>query len=423
MTPLRSLRLIWLVALLAPSVLARAEVCSTDAVPAATLLLPYFEVDVTNPNGVTTLFSVNNAAAEATLAHVTLWTDYDRPTLNFDVYLTGYDVQTFNLRDVLRGSLPATAIASQDPEDTISPRGVLSQDIDFPGCPIVNILPPVLGDELIRAHQGLEAPGFGGCVAYPHGDGLARGYVTVDTVSRCSVSSPADADYFATVAVARNVLWGSYFQVDPANHSAQQETLVHVEACVPSATESCFASNDYTFYGRFGTHAVDQREPLPSTFALAYLEGGAFVGGTRLAVWRDTKRPPAPSGRCGFPPSWYPLHEGQVASFDEQEHAADHCVGSQADPPLPTAGCFPLATQLVRLGEASVSGADVLAPPTDFGWLFLNLTDGFSGDPFPGRSQAWVTTVLTASDRFSVSSDAIALDDLCSAAAGQGTVF
>jgi len=46
--------------LLAPAG-AFAEICSLDKAPAATLLLPYFEVDLDNPNGQTTLFSINNA--------------------------------------------------------------------------------------------------------------------------------------------------------------------------------------------------------------------------------------------------------------------------------------------------------------------------------------------------------------------------
>ncbi|HEX3530076.1 MAG TPA: hypothetical protein VH988_23700, partial [Thermoanaerobaculia bacterium] len=79
---------------------ARAEIGTIDAVPAATLLLPYFEVDLANPNGITTLFSVNNASATAVVAHVTVWTDESIPTLDFDIYLTGYDVQTLNIRDI-----------------------------------------------------------------------------------------------------------------------------------------------------------------------------------------------------------------------------------------------------------------------------------------------------------------------------------
>src|SRR5215813_6409377 len=81
----------------------KAVIGTIDNVPAATLLVPYFEVDLNNPNGITTLFSINNASATAVLAHVTVWTDQSVPALDFDVYLTGYDVQTINLRDIFVG--------------------------------------------------------------------------------------------------------------------------------------------------------------------------------------------------------------------------------------------------------------------------------------------------------------------------------
>src|SRR3990172_1222916 len=90
-----------LVSLLALGGQAIAVQCTIDAVPAATLLLPYFQVDLDNPNGLTTLFSVNNASATAVLAHVVLWGDWTVPVLDFDIYLTGYDVQTINLRDII----------------------------------------------------------------------------------------------------------------------------------------------------------------------------------------------------------------------------------------------------------------------------------------------------------------------------------
>ncbi len=51
-----------LLGLLALGGQAGAVICTIDAVPAATLLLPYFEVDLSNPNGLTTLFSVNNCS-------------------------------------------------------------------------------------------------------------------------------------------------------------------------------------------------------------------------------------------------------------------------------------------------------------------------------------------------------------------------
>src|ERR1044072_4930155 len=90
--------------------------------PAATLLLPHFEVDLDSQNGVQTLFSINNASARAAVAHVTPWTAPSIPPLDFDVYLPGYDVQTITLYDIFPfGNLPRTADAGADPADTANP--------------------------------------------------------------------------------------------------------------------------------------------------------------------------------------------------------------------------------------------------------------------------------------------------------------
>src|SRR5258707_290183 len=87
-----------------------AVLCTVDAVPAATLLLPYFEVNLDDPNGLTTLFSINNASSTEEIAHVVIWSDLSVPVLDFDVDLTGYAVQTINLRDILiDGLLPSLA--------------------------------------------------------------------------------------------------------------------------------------------------------------------------------------------------------------------------------------------------------------------------------------------------------------------------
>ena len=43
--------------------------------PAATLLLPYFDVDLDDPFNETTLITVVNVANFDRIAHVTLWTD------------------------------------------------------------------------------------------------------------------------------------------------------------------------------------------------------------------------------------------------------------------------------------------------------------------------------------------------------------
>jgi hypothetical protein len=90
--------------------------------PAATLLLPYFEVDLANPAGANTYFAINNASATAVLAHVTIWSAMHVPVHNFNVYLTGYDMQQLNVRDLINGVLPVTASVGQDPADTSQSR-------------------------------------------------------------------------------------------------------------------------------------------------------------------------------------------------------------------------------------------------------------------------------------------------------------
>ena len=96
-------------AILSPSA-SQALIGTIDDVPAATLLLPYFEVDLDNADGINTLLSINNASATAILAHVTLWSDLSVHVLDFSIYLTGYDVQTLNLKDLLvNRNAPRTA--------------------------------------------------------------------------------------------------------------------------------------------------------------------------------------------------------------------------------------------------------------------------------------------------------------------------
>src|SRR5215213_4591430 len=128
-----ALTLAGLVALAAP---AAAVMGTIDNVPAATLLLPYFEVDLDNAQGINTLFSINNSAASAVLVKVLVWTDQSVPVVGFNVYLTGYDVQTISMRDILvLGNVPRTASDGQDPSDTISPQGARSQDINIASSP------------------------------------------------------------------------------------------------------------------------------------------------------------------------------------------------------------------------------------------------------------------------------------------------
>ncbi|HEX3557232.1 MAG TPA: hypothetical protein VIA62_28735 [Thermoanaerobaculia bacterium] len=407
-----------LLGLLALGGQAVAVICTIDAVPAATLLLPYFEVDLNNPNGLTTLFSVNNASATAVLAHVTVYSDLSVPVLDFNIYLTGYDVQTINLRDILvNGNLPQTASAGQDPTDKISPKGPKSQDINFASCTgqlPPPPLPPSFLQHLALALTGKGSPLFGGlCAGRNLGDNIARGYITVDTVNNCTLRLPSDINYFTSDITFQNVLWGDYFYVNQAQNFANGDTLVHVEASLTNPATT--TAGRYTFYGRYvGWNAIDHREPLATTFAGRYANGGTFSGGTSYVVWRDSKTNqnpftcPATTGR----PSWFPLGQEGIDIFDETEQVNTPQTFPFSPQP-PQQGIIPFPAEAQR---TVINGAD-FPVPFNFGWLYLDLNTTISGNPNPpfdpAAAQAWVTVNMDSNGHFSVGFSAIQLDSAC----------
>jgi hypothetical protein len=395
-------------ALLAFAAPVFADACSLENLPAATLLLPYFEVDLDNPVGLTTLFSINNASASAVLAHVVVWTDMGVPTVSFTVYLTGYDVQTINLRDVFAGTLPPTATSGQDPGDTISPRGPFSQDINFSSCLLpYQALPASFVEHLRAAHTGRFSAILNGCSGQNLGDGRARGYVTVDTVNHCTLLTPADPGYFGPSgdATAQNLLWGDSIYVDPASNYADGNNLVRIEA-FPGA----FRPGDLTFYGRYvGNSGVDAREPLATTWASRFVDGGAFSGGTDLVVWRDSGRIVRPFA-CGTQPVGFPLRFAREITFDEEERPEYYPIFPQ--PPDRTSDAFPAEANKVHIGGPT------FPVPFSFGWLFLDLNaPGSVIPPAPPSAatlrQSWVETVMKAQGRYSAGFGATPLDSVC----------
>jgi hypothetical protein len=391
-----------------------------DNAPAATLLLPYFEVNLDDPVGTTTLFSINNASATAVLVHVVMWTDWSWHSLDFNIYLTGYDVQTVNIRDIFNGFLPVTATDLEDPGDTISPQGEFSQDITFPGCS--GVFPydePELGPfnlELIRSgHVGAPVAGLGNrCVGFDHGDNVARGYITADVVNVCSLLFPGDPGYFVSGGLGhagnQNVIWGDFFIVDQVNNFSFGDSLVHIEAQSPQATAlptvPLPTETGYTFYGRYTQPGgFDDREALGTVWATRFLNGGAFTGGTDLITWRDSTSATVPANgfSCASGPSWDPLLERQIVIFDEFEQpiVPDLCDVSPC-PEEAGLNPFPIETQRVHVGGPA------LPVPYDFGWIYFDLnfplddapTDDYDPNGFGEISQSWMLTSHVAKGRF-----------------------
>jgi hypothetical protein len=372
--------------------------------PAATLLLPYFEVDLDNAQGLNTIFSVNNASATAVMAHVTVWSDMGVPVLNFDIYLTGFDTQRIDLRSVLQGNIPQTASVGQDPTNVISPQGNISQDINFASCN--GRLPtPALSAGVVAhvraALTGQPSPVLGGqCASRNHGTpGIARGYITVDTATQCSSLFPSDPGYFFGVVSFQNVLWGEYMMVDPSREFAFADSLVHILADFNGSSDPDLVFGRYTFYGRFVSWtATDRREPLSTKFQTRFIAAKDFKSvakarrrpflppGTELMVWRDPKTPTANPFNCASKPSWYPLSYTQIVFFNEQE--AVEQPGFEVVP-------FPGVTQRVTVASSDL-------PVTFYsGMVHLNLNTHVLAGPGPplvdpSTSQSWVTVLQRA---------------------------
>ena len=432
-----------------PGMPVSAEMCFPDPVPAATLLVPYFEVDLdASPSaGINTVFTIHNALPEPTVAHVSFWTDWSQPTLDFDIFLTGYDVQTVNLYDVLAlGIIPVTADEQSDQGqdggrvadptsscdgtvDSCSPHGSHPEwdgsfsdngalgavnCIDIFPFFVNPLIPAQFRARLQAKHTG--QPIEGACFGADHGDRIARGYITIDNANTCSLAFPSDtqADYFSdgvepSIASNVNQLWGDWLMIDPRNEATlSADPMVHIEADDDFNSES--TPTGETFYGRYTRDrgGIDNREPLVSAWSFSYVSADPWV--TDLVVWRDSKADDQDSQgyACGkgegSGPDWHPLGQTELVCFNQTEGATELC--SDAD-------CLPLETQRVELGDLDLE--------YDAGWCQLNLNiprDPISRAPSrppepPAIAQSWVGATVRGASAVAGGLNAVAMSLAC----------
>lgn len=405
--------------------------CDIGLYPAATLLLPYFDVDLANPNGETTLFTVTNVSPDERIANVTIWTDLAYPVLSFPIYLTGYDVQSINLYDVIQNGRIAPPRGTGT---SVSPQGDFSRrnfELDRSECLSI---PSQLSEETIsRLKQALvigRVPAQGSnpqClkVGTVHGNVHAAGYVTIDVVRACRTLSPADAAYYVDTIAYDNVLIGEWIQVDRSRRFAEGNQMVHIRAipegettAVRAAFPEIYRSNfPRTFYGRFtGNSKSDGRQPLPSRLAARWIHGGAGAYNTELTIWREPQTGTGAS--CASYADNGDMTATEFVTFDENENAVGFAVErGPIDPPLPPDSMIVLPAQ-----RRAVDRDDTYFPfPANdalSGWMYLNLDSQNSAVP----SQAWVVATMRAEGLHSVSFDAVALGNGCSPAVGESNV-
>jgi hypothetical protein len=393
------------------------DTCDIGVTPAATLLLPYFEVDTAAAAGAgaTTLFTITNTSRYPQIAHITVWTDWSFPVLDFNIFLTGYDVQGVNLFDlIVRGiivpgtpsgtsittvpGVAGTGITGATPfNNTSNPNFVLA---NIGTC--VN-LPGSLDSGLVAAVRSALTTGTGyntggvncpGAIGANHGT-IAKGYVTVDVASYCSTQLPTDPGgaYFVGASASilfDNTLIGDYQQIAPApagfgaagTFDAQGNPMVHIRAVpegglsgasggIPVATNLPF-----TFYDRYtptGTRTVDRRQPLPNTWAARFIQGGTGSFATDYKIWREGVTAGLPTCTSGGTVTFNStIAITSIITFDEHENA----TGSASN-----VVCSPCNASNISLPETSrtASTAGVfpqVGTPDLGGWRYMNLSSG-----------------------------------------------
>ena len=435
---------------LSPATTNNDDSCDIGFAPAATLLLPYFQVDVTGSamTAHTTVFSVVNVSPYPQIARVIIWTDWSYPALTFNLFLTGYDVKGVDLRDLLvRGTVPSKIV----PPGRLSEPNFGNPNHRLPDCDARKppIPPGALDDVRAFLTTGHAYGGSLSCPSTPgqdvrvgsdHGANLAAGYVTIDVVSTCSATLPTSPRYFKEI-LFDNVLIGDYTAIDPsgtASGFAGGSPLVHIRAIPEGGGPGSIVPTrlPYTFYDRFTDidantpRTIDRRQPLPSAFAARWIDGGPTGFETTYAMWREALT--GANASCADYASNDDIPAVELVRFDEHENAA--VIGGSSALTKNQPRGFSAASLV-----APYSGRFPLLYTTDFGgWAYLNLNNGGAagstysatragfgsadakGNQFPRNvSQNWVVVNMFAEDRYGVSFDAAWLGNGCSPAMPQ----
>jgi len=389
-------RLLLFAALLALAPLANADNCDIAQRPAATLLLPYFEVDLHARDKTTaeadTSYTIVNVKAAPAIARTTIWTDWGYPVLSFNTFLTGYDAQTIDLYDVLaRGNTGVSSSGLADgcahPEQQVSGLAILAAE-------------PML--TIGRGASACGATRVGGTHVH------AIGYATIDVVSNCDTRLPTDPDYFTHDLLFDNVLTGDFAQVEPLAGRSYASSLVHIRALPEGgqAGANIPSTLGRSFYQRLTpagyAQTMDRRQPLPAQFAarLDRLDD-------TVVVWREPR-----VSTCAAATN-FNMALSNIVRFDEHENATVFGE-SVVLLPLPPPGLPP--TSAIQ-AMSSFFPAPAASGDTR-GWLYLNLHDTINNDR---PSQNWVIVRSHAGTR-TRAIDATPLADGCAPIVAPGVL-
>ena len=395
-----------------PTTTNNDDSCDIGVAPAATLLLPYFEVDFTNRTQ-DTLFTITNVSRFPQIAHVTVWTDWSFPVLDFNIYLTGYDVQGISMNSILNGTIGAAT--GTGPTQAVSPLGTLSSGFtnnpNFAGggasIGCATQPGPLSAGTVAALRTALttgQNPTACGAALVGGSHANAIGYVTIDVNAACNQMLPTDPLYYQTQILFDNVLIGDYQQLGPApqgttanSFDAGGNAMVHIRAVPeggPANTPLAGAQTNlpYTFYDRYTpatNRTLDRRQPLPALWAARFIQGGTGAFATNYKIWREGF---GNGTVCATLINNGSLPVTDVVRFDEHENP-------NTTTPCLVSPCPPTSTPTMpETSIQSTSGATfptINAGADVGGWMYLNLNNGGSTGYSVTRNVGGVPTIIT----------------------------
>jgi len=374
-------------------------------------------VDLTSSQNENTLVTVTNVSQRPQIAHVTIWTDWAYPVLTFDLFLTGYDVQSLSVFDlisqgrILRGNTESGRRSAVD-----NPQIEAGTCADLPA----SIPPAILADIKNALTNGRVSACGTKLVGQRQADGRVRGYMTIDVVRDCNPTLPADPKYYSDHILHDNVLTGDYQQVSAVNNFAQGNAMVHIRAIPDGAGHANPATTmARTFYSRYQSGGTaDRRQPLPSTFAARWITGGVGDFNTTFKIWREIETGSTTGCDVLGKPGAYQYPYANVyefVRFDEEENPTTFTPDVIITVPPPTSPRLPAASRVAARDVSQFPpnpGGDIA------GWFYMNLDLAYGkpvNEPDPDvASQNWVVVSMGAEGRFSADFDAAALGNGCS---------
>jgi len=437
--------------LLALAGTAGAITCTVDQRPGATLLVPYFQVSVDAAGGIIggtpdardTLVTIVNASSAPMIAHVNVFSERSALVLDFNIALTGFDVQAFSMASVLTGNIPVTGWDSPLQDACQRNPNAFTYSQDPTGVGFIRIRPtsPALpGDNSLATTlypvpawtaaspffmQVLDSlddtPDEHDCAGDVDGviSGLEHGYIVIDHANYCNLSNPSQANYYLDDAIGmENNLFGEILFTSGAGLPTYGMSTVNIESDPSFGSLNQDDSNrNRTFYARYwfpSTETVctncgsgnpitdlslaapwdegfgDQREPLGLNWAARWFNSGGIT--TNFRTWRASANYPLGVGTLAD------LLDGGVCDtsepvvtitfFDEDELTVTQgvCVSPCVSPQFN----FPLETQQLNISNFST-------PTAPAGWVavsFVNNGDGTNLD------QAWMDYSFEGSSAF-----------------------